>query len=46
MDLSQKILRCNIFLKIQNLDLDFFSENLGAINDKQGERFQQNIYLI
>ena len=34
-----------MFLEIhfQHSHLDFFPPNLGAVNDKQGERFHQNI---
>jgi hypothetical protein len=33
-------------LKVHLLDayLDFFPENLGAVSDKHGERFHQDIY--
>ena len=42
---SYKSMGCNMSLKIHFLKshLDFFSENLGKISDKHGERFHQDI---
>lgn len=36
---------CNMSLKVHFLDshLDFFSENLGGVSDKHGERFYRDI---
>ena len=36
---------CNMILKIHLLEshLDFFSENLGEVNDEHGERFHQGV---
>jgi len=38
-------MKCNMSLKIHFLHshLDFFPANLGAVSDKQGERFHQDI---
>ncbi|UYV84034.1 hypothetical protein LAZ67_X000929 [Cordylochernes scorpioides] len=43
--LSYKALGCNMSLKIHFLhsQLDFFSDNLGAVSDEHGERFHQDI---
>ncbi|UYV60728.1 hypothetical protein LAZ67_1002045 [Cordylochernes scorpioides] len=43
--LSYKALGCNMSLKIHFLHshLDFFPDNLGAVNDEHGERFHQDI---
>ncbi|GBO23339.1 hypothetical protein AVEN_83312-1 [Araneus ventricosus] len=40
-----KILGCSRSLKVQLLDshLDYFSENLGAVSEEQGERFHEDI---
>jgi hypothetical protein len=40
-----KVLGCLMSLKIHflNLHLDFLPENLGAVSEKQGERFYQDI---
>ncbi|GBM61960.1 hypothetical protein AVEN_60816-1 [Araneus ventricosus] len=40
-----KILGCSISLKVHFLDshLVYFSENLGAVSEEQGERFHQDI---
>jgi hypothetical protein len=37
-----------MFLKIHFLDshLDFFPDNLGAVNDEHGERFHQDISAL
>ncbi|UYV73514.1 hypothetical protein LAZ67_10003899 [Cordylochernes scorpioides] len=43
--LSYKALGCNMSLKIHFLHshLDFFPDNLGAVSDEHGERFNQDI---
>ncbi|GFX82409.1 uncharacterized protein TNCV_2870901 [Trichonephila clavipes] len=40
-----KILGCNMSVKVHFLHshLDYFPENLGAVNEEQGERFHQDI---
>ena len=45
---SYQDMGCNMSLKIHFLDslLDFFPENLGAISDKHGERFHQDISAL
>jgi len=45
---SYKAMGCNMSLKIHFLEshLDFFSENLGEVNDEHGERFQQDIMAM
>jgi hypothetical protein len=42
---TYKAMGCNMSLKLHLLDshLDFFPENLGAVSDEHGERFQQDI---
>jgi hypothetical protein len=42
---SYKSMGCNMSLKVHFLDshIDCFPENLGAVSDEQGERFQQDI---
>ena len=39
---------CKMSLKVHVLHshLDFFAENLGDVNDQNGERFHQNISVI
>ncbi|UYV80826.1 hypothetical protein LAZ67_19001886 [Cordylochernes scorpioides] len=46
--LSYEALGCNMSLKIHFLHshLDFFPDNLGAVSDKHGERFHQDISSI
>jgi hypothetical protein len=39
---TYKAIGCNMSLKVNQLD--FFSENLGAVSDEHGERFHQDIY--
>ncbi|GBO10078.1 hypothetical protein AVEN_47977-1 [Araneus ventricosus] len=40
-----KILGCSLSIKVHFLDshLEYFSENLGAVSEEQGERFHQDI---
>jgi len=42
---SDKAMGCNNYLKVHFLDshLGFFPENLGAVNDKHGQQFHQEI---
>jgi len=42
---SDKAMGCNMSLKVHFLDshLRFFPENLGAVNDKHGQQFHQEI---
>jgi hypothetical protein len=44
--MAYKHMGCNMSLKVHFLGfhLDFFPENLGAVSDKYGERFHQDIY--
>ncbi|UYV79592.1 hypothetical protein LAZ67_17003185 [Cordylochernes scorpioides] len=46
--LSYKALGCNMSLKIHFLHshLDFFPDNLGAVSDEHGERFNQDISIM
>ena len=46
--INYKALGCNISLKIHFLDshLDFFPTNLGAVSDKHGEHFHQEIFTM
>ena len=39
-------LGCNMSLKIHFLHSHFFFKNLGAVNDKHGERFHQEISIM
>jgi hypothetical protein len=45
---SYQKLGCNVSLKIHfpHWHLDFFSENCGAVSDKHGERFHQDISSV
>jgi hypothetical protein len=45
---AYKAMGCNMSLKVHFLDyhLDFFPENLGAVSDKHGERFHQDISIM
>ena len=38
-----KAMECNTSLKVHFLDYNFFRENLGALKDKCGQRFHQDI---
>ena len=43
-----QMLGCNMSVKIHFLHshVDYFTDNLGAVNEEQGERFHQDIKLI
>ncbi|GBN58850.1 hypothetical protein AVEN_135521-1 [Araneus ventricosus] len=43
-----RVIDCNMSLKLHILDshLNFFPQNLGAINDEHGERFHQDISIF
>ena len=45
---SYQDIGCNMSLKIHFLDsqLDFFPDNLGAVNDEHGKRFHQDISAL
>ena len=46
--IAYKKMECRMSLKIHFLDshLDFFPENLGAVNDEQGQQFHQDIQAM